>query len=91
MPWEWRGMTINFVLGQAIIFGKSIFPYGARKHPEIGSQTIPHPCVSLPHAAGARWGIFSHIFTLVPSVFHGWESVFVLHSECEERFTIWGL
>ena len=53
MHWEWIGMAVNFVLGKAIILEKCIFSCGARKHPEIGAQTIPHPCVSFPHAARA--------------------------------------
>ena len=53
MHWEWRGMAINFVYGQAMNLENHFSAYGARKHPEIGAQTIPYPCVSLPRATGA--------------------------------------
>ena len=91
MHWEWRGMVVIFVLEQAINFGKLCFSYGVRKHPEIGAQTIPHPCVSLPHAAGARW-VFSLTFLCNLFIFlHGWKPVFVLRSRWGEGIHVLGV
>ena len=89
MHWEWRGMAVNFVLGKAINMENNVFAYGERKHPEMCAQTIHHPCVSLPHATGASWGV-SLMFSCNSFIFHGWEIRFlVLHCGRDERFTIW--
>ena len=88
MHWEWRGMVINFILRQAISMENHVFSCVARKQPEIGAHSIPHPCVSLPHAVGASWVFFLHVFCNFPSSFHGRKPVFELHSGWEEGFTI---
>ena len=62
MHWEWRGMVAKYVLGQAINLENRIFAYWTRKHPEMCAQSIPHPCVSLPHATRPTCGIFSRVF-----------------------------
>ena len=64
MHWEWRGMAVNFVLGQATNMGNCIFSYGERKHPEIGAHSIPH-------ADGASWGVSLMFFLQFPSFLHG--------------------
>ena len=68
MHWEWRGMTVNFMYGKAINLGNRNFAYGARKHANMCAQSIPHPRFSLPHAAGASWGVFSR-FSVVSFIY----------------------
>ena len=84
MHWEWRGMVVNFVLGQAINMGNHIFSFGARKHPEMCAQTIPHPWFSLPHVVGASWGVFFTFFCNFLHFSMAGKSIFVLHNEWEE-------
>ena len=85
MHWEWRGMVVNFMHGQAINLENHVFACAARKDLEIGAHSIPHPCFSLPHAAGASWAFFPHVFY---SYLHfSWlENLFlVLNSEWAEE------
>ena len=76
MHWEWRGMEVNFVLGQAINFGKScFFLMGQEKNQKL----VPKPFLThvflflmqlyLAGAFSLMFSCISFIFSMVENLF----------------------